>query len=209
MDNSIDYFFRWKYNLSKEDSVESINSKKNKYINEWEYKDVLYSFMGIYSIGLNLYYPNEFIKTEYTIRPKERPRMRQVSINYLVNDYSADKVKERYKKYTELNKLIESVGFIKYYDYPGNVIPIWPGASENRGKSYCFDIPDIYFKKNKKWVNNLIEYYPNANLDRIINSKYPNNTKDFLDYLNSTTRYKEFLKHVVDIIIERSKILNK
>ena len=98
--------------------------------------------------GLNLYYPNEFIKTEYTIRPKERPRMRQVSINYLVNDYSADKVKERYKNYKELNKLIESVGFIKYYDYPGNVIPIWPGASENRGKSYCFDIPDLYFGKS-------------------------------------------------------------
>lgn len=43
----------------------------------------------------------------------------------------------------------------KYFDV-GNVIPIWPGGNENKGKTKgCFDIQELYFAKYYDWFKAL------------------------------------------------------
>lgn len=117
MENSIETFFKWKKDSSGI-SVEDMCNKDNKIISQWERKDVLYSFIGIYQIGLFVFYPDEYIKTDYTIKTRTGDFF---GLEYLIME---EKEVERFKKYEELNKMIEDSEFIQYIDTPGNVIPI-------------------------------------------------------------------------------------
>lgn len=203
MENSVEAFFNWKTNSSKT-SVESMYKKDNKIISCWRRTDVLYSFIGIYQIGLYVFYPDEYINTGYTIKTKTG---NYVSLVYLVTEENGVK---RFKKYEELNKIIEDSKFIQYIDTPGNVIPIWPGGNIDKGKnSYCFDIPDIYFLKYKEWFLALEHIYPNSFLNGIIDNEFStDDTKVFLKNMDKKS-YCRFLIHVVSIIKSRNKYLSK
>lgn len=202
MENSVETFFKWKFDSSKK-SVEDMYNMNNKIISQWEKTDVLYSFIGIYQIGLYTFYPDEYIRTDYTIKTKEN---NYFGLKYLIEKENSV---ERFKKYEELNKVIENSQFIQYIDSPGNVIPIWPGGNIDKGKnSYCFDIPDIYFKKYEKWFLALKHIYPNSCLNGIINNEFSIDTKIFLNNMNKEY-YHRFLIHIVDIIKTRNNYLTK
>lgn len=191
-------------------SIEEQNSD-NKYIKDWKYKDVLYSFLGIYTIGLWIYYPKEFERTPYTIRPIARKKSNKVSFDYLCPNDKSEGEKYKYIKYVELNNLEELKSFIKVYTCAGNVIPVWPGANIHRGMGYCFDIPDIYFRNPDviEWTKTLMTINEKAYLDEIMESNYPSYTEKFLDRMSKNKKeYKGFLKHCISIINNRNTKLS-
>lgn len=195
MENKIESYFQWKTD-PKEISIEE-KYGNHKIVNQWEKTDVLYSFIGIYQIGIYVYYPDKCIKTDYTIK------------NKLGGYFSVDYLAKEFKRYEKLNKAIIDSKFIQYIDSVGNVIPIWPGGNIDKGtRSYCFDIPEIYFKKYEKWFLAMKQLYPNSFLNGIIDSEFStNNAKEFLKKMNECT-YLKFLNHVVEVITEREKHLN-
>lgn len=134
-------FFKWKTNPKERPTEEKY--EQHKIIAQWEKTDVLYSFIGIYQIGIYVFHPNKCRRTDYTIKNENG--------KYFKTQY----LKDKFKRYEELNKTIEESRFIQYIDSIGNVIPIWPGGNIDKGRSYCFDIPDIYFKKYENWFSAL------------------------------------------------------
>ena len=194
MKKSIENFFDWK--TGKGNSVEK-QHQYHKIVSQWERTDVLYSFIGIYQIGLFVFYPDKCKRTKYTIKDKTN--------QFLSTDY----LKERFAQFKKLNEVIIDSQFIQHIDSVGNVIPIWPGGNVDRGaRAYCFDIPDIYFKKYEKWFSAMRQLYPHSCLDGIIDNEFStDNTKIFLDNMNEDT-YPKFLKHVVEVITKRKKYLD-
>ena len=195
MVNTIENYFQWKTN-PKEPSIE-IKYENHMIISQWKKTDVLYSFIGIYQIGIYVFYPDKCKRTNYTIKNEAGEYF---SLEYLTAEF---------KKYEKLNKTNIDSNFIQYIDSFGNVIPIWPGGNTDKGKrSYCFDIPDIYFKKYEKWFSAMRQLYPHSCLDGIIDNEFStDNTKIFLDNMNEDT-YPKFLKHVVEVITKRKKYLD-
>lgn len=194
MKNSIETFFKWK--MTGKQSVEEKN-KENLHVKKWGKVDVLYSFIGIYTIGIYVFYKNECKRTNYKIKTLDNTFF---STDYLANHYS---------KYPKLNKIIEDVGYIEVYDAVGNIIPVWPGANVDRGiYAHCFDIPEIYFgNMNYKWFEILCDMYPDASLKMVLNKDFVYGTKTFLDGMNEE-KYVAYLEHVVDVISKRTIKLN-
>jgi hypothetical protein len=164
----------------------------------WKYTDVLYSFLGIYTIGLLAFYPCRFECKGLIIQPKiEGTRQRTYSYNY---------IKDNYKDYEMLNDLKEMGDFIKVSQKMGNLIPIWPGGNAHKGQSHCYDIPDIYFSKEKikDYADNFYNtFYNNSHfLNDVLNGLYSKKrVEDFLEFDES--HYKDFLIHIIDVINRR------
>lgn len=200
MNNSVEDFFK-----SNQKNIENMFSE-NTEIMKWKNRDVLYSFIGIYQIGIYAFYPSECKKTDYTIRIKDCSEYKYFSTHYLTRMVME---KKQFEVYEELNTVIEESRFIEVINSVGNVMPIWPGGNVDKGtKSYCFDIPDIYFYKYPEWFKALTTIYPNAYLDDVIKSEFSIDTVAFLNRMNRT-KFKEFLKHIVKIINTRTEILSK
>lgn len=79
---TVSYWFAWRAD-SKSQSVEDQNADRHTVVSSWENRDVLYSFLGIYTIGLWVFYSDEFIRKNVIIRPEDRPKMKKVSFNFL------------------------------------------------------------------------------------------------------------------------------
>ena len=169
----------------------------------WDYTDVLYSFLGVYVIGLRVYYPEYFIAKGITIRPINDNKQ---------NAYSKKFFKKHFANYNELNEKISNSGFLDKYSSLGNITPIWPGGNTHKGQSKCFDIPDLYFKKSR--VRKCAEAFfsiknLNCFLELIFEGKYylEKETSDFMKFTKE--EYGEFLKHIVLIIEYREKKLQE
>lgn len=136
----------------------------------WDYTDVLYSFLGVYTIGLNVFNKQNFECTGIIIRPKPRENNRQQAYNY-------EFISAHYNQLNkDLNGLKEMKEFIEVYQTIGNIIPIWPGGNVHRGQNQCYDIPDIYFNKKtiKKYSEKFFNTFVKDNnfLDDIIEGPY-------------------------------------
>ncbi len=191
---SIDAFFKWK--VADKNSIEKIN-RDNKYVRKWNKIDVLYSFIGIYTIGIYTFYKEECRRTNYLIKTLDG--------GFFSKDYLAN----HYMDFPKLNKVIEDVGFIEVYDSVGNLIPVWPGANVDRGtRAYCFDIPEVYFgNMYYEWFKLLCNMYPDAHLEIIIDKAFVYDTKTFLDEMDEK-KYVEYLEHIVNVIRKRTVSLN-
>lgn len=202
MNNKVNTFFEWK--RDKKSSVEK-KYREDTTVKTWQRIDVLYSFIGIYQIGIYVIYPESCRRTNYNIYPKFGGKYYDFA--YLTEKISGT---PRYMKYAELNKIIEDSGLIEVIDSIGNVIPIWPGGNIDKGaRNYCFDIPDIYFGYlYPEWFDVLCQMYPNAFLNSICMEKYSVDTKSFLDGMTKNN-YIEFLNHAVKVITGRSNLLKK
>lgn len=164
----------------------------------WDKTDVLYSFLGIYVIGLRVFYPDIFERTSYLVKA---PDGTNVYSNHYV--FGTDNCLE----YHELNNLSRLKDFIEIYDTIGNIIPIWPGGNIDRGRSYCFDIPDIYFKKNEKMSKALISVYQYSFMENIVENPKEWNTDQLLEM--TIDDYISFLTHIIEIINYRNHELEK
>jgi len=230
--STIDEMFRWRLDkdqCEKENvehiihlSVEETNSENAKNLKWTEYTDVLYSFLLTYKLGLEIISEDDFCRCakEY----KNYRDLRRLNTNspqflyFCSND----------KAFMDLNNCQEYKDFLGLYFTIGNLIPTWPGGNEARGKMGLYDIPEIFFRKYNTWTKALLKQYPNANMDRIINSEtflvcrknadsfrikgYRNAFNNILQLKqmmkNNKDLYFDYLKHRNDVIRQRQKALN-
>lgn len=221
--NTVEEFFRWrlpsstlaKYGLKPlpYKSVEQENSKELAVLG-WENPDTLYSFLLIYKLGLevvNSKHFNELLKQQKL----NNKRFNSNSPEFLF-------LCSREEEYKDLNKKLES--FLKLYFNIGNLMPMWPGGNEAKGKSGLYDVPELFFNKQSYWVDCLVKKYTNTYLDEVINNDKFVLIKDYgtmthnglfnsLLYFKSTVLsdkvfYFDYIKHREDVIINRTQLLN-
>ncbi|MCH5280933.1 MAG: hypothetical protein J1E61_05640 [Lachnospiraceae bacterium] len=191
------------YFEKKKNSVE----KENKAFTDklgWKITDVLYSFQGIYAIGVYIYYPKCFSdKTNIKIYVKEKQNLKGQLL------YSGSYLQKNYTSFSKVNELPEIKEFLKSYYKLGNLIPIWPGGNVSRGMAQCYDIPNVYFNsENKREFSRFFfsDFCSNAHMEEILseNQKYT----DIKTLLNMNTKdYREFLEYIVGVIDNRTKKL--
>ena len=193
---SVEEWFNWRD--TKKNSVEFVNRERIKNL-EWNRVDVLYSFLGIYTLGVYVKYKEKFICPSSEIRVKNTTQ-KLYSYNYLKNNYC---------KFSLVNKLSGIQELIEQYNSIGNVTPIWPGGNVDKGHSGCYDIPELYFCKYDEWFKALNNLYGNASLKMIMVSEYPNTADSFIDWITSDDNYEKYLVHVNYVISERRKELER
>lgn len=195
--------------LSRSKSVEDLLKKETEKLN-WQYVDVLFSFKGIYSLGIKAFYPNLVGTVEngtvlYPIFNKK--------LNSKQRLYSGTYLLEHFEEYKELNNLKELRDFIDIYETLGNLIPVWPGANSHRGVFGVYDLADLYFYDSKiEELGRL--YYKNFHSENSVysisrfcfeKSNTPYKLQDFLSM--NREEYKRFLKHIVEVIKNRNSKL--
>ena len=195
--------------LSRSKSVEDLLKKETEKLN-WQYVDVLFSFKGIYSLGIKAFYPN-------MVGTVENGTILYPFINKKLNSkqrlYSGTYLLEHFEEYKELNNLKELRDFIHIYESLGNLIPVWPGANSHRGVFGVYDLADLYFYDSKiEELGRL--YYKNFHSENSVysisrfcfeKSNTPYKLQDFLSM--NREEYKRFLKHIVEVIKNRNSKL--
>lgn len=207
---TVEHWFEWRKSQpkgkSEEESVENIHEDLTKHIG-WECTDVLYSFLGIYTIGLLAFYPREFKLSNrgYQIRLEDEDKSRQ-------SPYSIKFLAENYIKYTELNETKELKDFIQKYKSIGNICPTWPGGNQDRGGRRVYDLPNFYFNLDEcqPWTKHLLEDHPEAHLEHALALQSEKTIQSFLKQMegpNGENKYKEFLSHICSVIDERERAI--
>lgn len=191
---SVEEFFQ------KRETVEKYNEDKIIKLN-WECPDVLFSFRGIYAIGVFVHYRQLFVdnvKTDIMVKDEKKATRQRL--------YSDKFLSENYPKFSDVNDLPEMKNFLEHYYDIGNIIPTWPGANVNRGMAHCYDIPNVYFKRYIKFTELIYgNVYTSAFIEEILdNDKY--DTVEKLLKLKPE-QYVEFLKYIVSIIKNRNEQL--
>ena len=184
--------------LSRSKSVEDLLKKETEKLN-WQYVDVLFSFKGIYSLGIKAFYPN-------MVGTVQNGTILYPIINKKLNSkqrlYSGTYLLEHFEEFKELNNLDELHDFIDIYESLGNLIPVWPGANSHRGVFGVYDLADLYFYDSKiEELGRL--YYKNFHSENSVysisrfcfeKSNTPYKLQDFLSM--NREEYKRFLKHI-------------
>lgn len=191
---SVEEFFR------KRENVEKYNEDKIRKL-KWECADVLFSFRGIYAIGVFIYYRQLFedkVRTDIIVKDEMGIARQRL--------YSDKFLRENYSKFCDVNNLPEIKKYLEHYYDIGNIIPTWPGANVNRGMSHCYDIPNVYYKRHIKFTELVYEnIYRNVFINEILqNDKY--DTVEKLLKLQKK-QYVEFLEYIVAVITNRNKLL--
>ena len=194
---SVSDFFEWRADRNQP-SVEDYYSEYTTNLG-WEETDVLYSFLGVYVLGLIAFYPDQFRIAKYRITQNE-------SGNYA---YSKLFLSTHYGEYSELNDLPELKEFLSMYFDIGNVIPIWKGGNSDKGMhGNCFDNPDIYFKSNINQFKELVRKFPTAYMEDLIISPYEDTPSLLKQMYSSKDEYLTFLRHIIGVISKRTEQLS-
>jgi len=234
--NSVNDMFRWK--LPKEDLVDGESRIFQKSVEDYfrastdillwgPNTDVLYSFTLIYYLGISLYKEdvfNQLYQDEKNKQPKNK--LCRYSTKFL---YKCSK-DERFESF---NSNQDVVGFVNNYFSLGNVIPIWPGGNEARGKMGILDLPEIFFNTYPEWTKELLRQNPNARMDSVINNslflvsrkeapgfhikgykdtfssfeEFKRCVKDRTNFDLGTGFYFDYLRHRINVIKKREEEL--
>ena len=188
---SVEEFFR------KRETVEKYNEDKINKL-KWECPDVLFSFRGIYAMGVFIYYRQLFVDNARTdIIVKDEPGVTRQRL------YSDKFLSENYPQFSDVNNLPEIKEFLEHYYDIGNIIPTWPGANVNRGMAHCYDIPNIYYKRHAKFTELIYDkIYSNVFIEEILENDKYDTVEKFLKL--QPNQYVEFLKYIVDVIKNRN-----
>lgn len=194
----------------------------------WNWTDVLYSFRGLYLIGLKIFLKRD--EKNSCANLKKIWKESHSDMNSHQHEYSAKFLSEFITYYEnsklekeswiangiqELNNLEPLGAFINLYRKIGNVYPIWPGGNEHRGKKGCYDVPDIYFGKKgikdfsylfySKYAVEKEMFIDTIFVEEVFNSKYAN--MKLLEL--SKKEFENFLENVVDVISRRENIITE
>jgi len=191
---SVEDFFQ------KRQSVEKYNEDKINKL-KWECPDVLFSFRGVYAIGVFIHYRQLFVENVRTdIIVKDETGVTRQHL------YSDKFLSENYPQFSDVNNLPEIKEFLEHYYDIGNIIPTWPGANVNRGMAHCYDIPNIYYKRHAKFTELIYDkIYSNAFIDEIIENDEYDTVEKLLKL--DPNQYVKFLKYIVKIIKKRNRQL--
>ena len=190
-------------------SIESKNKEITDYL-EWKHTDALYSFLGIYALGVYAYNDKNHFKVTKCLVKDNETDVKIYNLKYL-SKIQSDK---RYEL-KELNNVIKR--FIKRYSQLGNVFPTWPGGNTARGNASngCFDIPELYFAIEYEWFLALRRIYKDTIFfDGHINRGTPKLNKYssldcFLKTIDTPEKYTAFLDRICRTIDRRTEELEE
>lgn len=218
--NNVVDFLKWK-NGKKFTDLESIEKMNEKYVNNCggsNRVDVLYSFLGIYAIGVWVYNKdktNMFIREKNKIRVslKNNRESKQIlaSKKFLLSLQGNNDIPIEVKS---LNEVISP--FVKNYFKVGNLIPIWPGGNALKGNQNngFMDIPELFFTKFYDWYEILkkLQYAFLTEFDNKLkeyDKSTMENLKCFLDGFGSIENYNSYINNINSIIDDRTKEIEK
>jgi 8-oxo-dGTP diphosphatase len=230
--NSVNEMFRWKLKQiyltdgdisMKLNDVEAIHEEQT-HLFGWNKTDVLYSFTLTYYLGLNLINKERFEELfEQEKATTKNSRLCRYSTRFL---YKCSKD----KAFVRFNECDELVNYIKSYFCIGNVIPIWPGGNEARGKMGIYDLPELFFNEYEDWTKELIRQNPNAIMESVIEndlflvsrhrenksgytikgySKAFSSLATFIDCVEKKTDTKLYRGFYFDYLIRRTNLISK
>lgn len=192
----------------KYESIEKLNRSKIDMLGWGKYTDVLYSFLGIFALGVYIFEKDKEIK--YSIGKDNIIRIAGTKKRL----YSRKYIKDNFSNFLELVNVKEVNDFAKVYNSIGNIVSIWPGGNEFKGKSRCYDIPEIFFynhgEMEKVYIQSLLKKkVKDVALTRFITKSqlYVNNIETVFKY--NKKKYTEFIQHIVKEINMRTDEINK
>ena len=188
--------------------------EKNEIISNlgWgDYKDVLYSFLGIFTLGIYIFEKENVNKCKYSIGEDYIIRI-DGTRQWL---YSRRYISKHFDEFSDLANTKEISDFAKVYTSIGNIIPIWPGGNEFKGKAHCYDIPDIFFSEpihaetEKMYVLHVLKIsIEDVALARFMTgSPYVKDIKDVFEY--NIEEYKKFVRHIINEIEVRTREIER
>lgn len=211
--STVEDILKWKNGINKgswPESVEDYNYNYTKKCGGSDMTDVLFSFLGIYAIGVWVF--NKHIdglfkieKNKIKILGENKKGHSQIlcSKKFLlslqskkVNNINVDKLNECLEIFDE-----------KYFDV-GNLIPMWPGGNclkGNQNKGFM-DIPEIFFRKYLYWYGKLAEHsqsWLSEMNERVKDTRF-DSLKDFLSSIDSPEKYVSYINDIVSIIQDRT-----
>lgn len=215
--STVEDILKWKVNKGMYTlSVEEHNSAYTLDCGGSEVTDVLFSFLGIYAIGIWVFNKNlvdvfkiEKNKIRVNVGNDKKDNQILCSKKFLLQ-LQEEKIADI--EVSELNDCIKE--FAEEYFSVGNLIPMWPGGNKvkgNQNKGFM-DIPEVFFCRYYEWYQ-ILAKRENAYLKEM--TKYINDNKkrfvsleDFLKWLDTKEKYKEYIKHVVNVIKSRTEMIN-
>lgn len=210
----------WKNRTKNEnwqESVEDFNATYTAYCGGREMTDVLFSFLGIYSIGVWIYNKDKLdvFKIESNkikLRVEKDKNYNQIlcSKKFLLQ-LQEDKIAGI--EVSDLNECLSE--FARVYFSVGNLIPMWPGGNKlkgNQNKGFM-DIPELFFVQYYDWYE-ILRKREMAYLEEMaeylnVNKSCFVSLKSFLDSVNTVEKYEKYIEHVVSVIHERTRVINE
>lgn len=208
----------WKNKTENKNWPESVEAFNKSYAEKCGGKgrlDVLFSFLGIYSVGVWVYNKdNEGLfkceKNKIRVSVEKDGKYNQIlcSKTFLLQ---LQKEKIAGIDVTCLNDCIEK--FSKLYFEVGNLIPMWPGGNMLKGNQNMgfMDIPELFFIRYYDWYQ-ILAKREDAYLQEMTeyldaNKIYFGSLETFLGFVDSVDKYKIYIDHVVDVISKRSQYI--
>jgi hypothetical protein len=135
-------------------------------------------------------------------------------LKHIITKKIRNYIKEHFSEFSELANVNELKDFANVYNSIGNIAPIWPGGNEFKGRSHCYDIPDIFFYNHRKmeevYVQNLIKKEAkDVALTRFLSDSQPyvNSIETVLKF--DKKEYTKFVQHIVEEIRKRTEEVNR
>lgn len=171
------------------------------------YRDVLYSFLGVFTIGCYIFERAKGNQENYQIGEDNIIRVAGTSQRL----YSRNYIRSHFEEFAGLADIDEIKEFASVYHSAGNIIPIWPGGNEFKGKARCYDIPDIFFyeEQNRKMEKAYLRYVLHKEIENVAltrfmtGSPYVKKVEDIFQY--DIENYKKFVVHIVEEINRRAE----
>lgn len=224
---------KWKIDKKKRQpkSVEDHNYEYTEVCGGKNRTDVLFSFLGLYAIGVYIYNKdNDEFKNRFRVSYKiflllddiEDPssykhwyeKERILCDKSFLLEIQTKKDYNHNLKLDELNEVFNA--FVEVYFKAGNLIPIWPGGNKEKGDQNkgFIDIPWLFFHKYYDWFELLRANKEEAiciddSFAEYIKNPRFNNLKAFLDDINNIEGYNKYLNECIDIINNRTTEITK
>lgn len=217
--STVKEILEWKNGINKENWPTSIEKLNYNYTNKCggcDMTDVLFSFLGIYAIGVWVF--NKNIDGLFKIEKNKIKTLKEENSKCHKQILCSKKFLLRLQneevnniKVDNLNKCLE--GFVGNYFNVGNLIPMWPGGNNlkgNQNKGFL-DIPELFFRKYLYWYEKLNEH-PQAWLTKMneqVNNTRFDSLESFLGSIDSEEEYINYIKNAVGIIEYRTERINQ
>ncbi|MHB8130444.1 MAG: hypothetical protein ACYDEX_15750 [Mobilitalea sp.] len=216
---TVNDILEWKNDINRKNcsiSIEKHNYDYTEKCGGYDMTDVLFSFLGIYAIGVWVF--NKNIDGLFKIEKNKIKTLEEENSNCHKQILCSKKFllrlqNEKVNKISidDLNKCLE--GFADKYFNVGNLVPMWPGGNNLKGNQNngFMDIPELFYRKYSYWYEKLNEH-PQAWLkemnERVKNNRF-DSLESFLLSIDSPEKYVEYINNAVMIIEDRTnKIIN-
>ena len=213
--NDVNDFLKWK-NGKKFTKIKSVEDLNSEYVNKCggsNRVDVLYSFLGIYAIGVYVYNKDKInmfkITNKTRVSSKNNGKYDQVlaSRKFLIELQDNNDIQLEVKN---LNEIMSP--FVKKYFKAGNIIPLWPGGNILKGNQNngFMDIPELFFSRFYDWYEVLKDdqYAFLTEFDNQLKKYKKSTTKNlesFVNEIGSIESYNSYINNINLIIDIRTK----